>query len=92
MENGTPEIAKMGPLGEAFYHVREGQNSKIFSLRCRYARVAPLKLRSEKKLLPPAPKGAKESPSPFIHPPMLPHRPKLLSLGGRRAQLARSEG
>ena len=42
------KIAKMGVLGEAFLHLREGQNSKIFSLRCRYARVAPLKLRSGK--------------------------------------------
>ena len=68
MENGTPEIAKMGPLGEGFYHVREGQNSKIFSLRVRSARVAPLKLRSGQSG-PPAPlKGGQGKPLP-LHPP-----------------------
>ena len=86
------EIEKMGVLGEHFYHVREGQNSKIFSLRCRSARGRSAALRSGSKWFPPPPKGAKESPSPFIHPPMLPHRPKLLSLGGCRAQLVHSEG
>ena len=88
---GPPKLKKWGSWESIFTTFAKAKIPKFSRYAAAPLGVAPLRCAPEVNDSPRPPKGAKESPSPFIRPPMLPHRPKLLASAAAEPSLFTQE-